>query len=241
MKRKIFFQTLVKPTNQNFSQFTFTWLDKRRPNWPENFSFWNARTLRISDQKFKKKISFSRYDQLIRAGGKSLSHKVYCLISYVEEKQKPDKVIRETKFLPKLVLHIETFNKYVIFLSKKTNFDSSSYIHIGRVRYFRIKDLQDVLDRTMENGIEVDESNMDEQEVNEDSLSDSESNAPDDNSSETASTLTSSNGSEVGMTKTKLLRNMERIKKEVKRAHKVSAKEKEAPPSKRRKMKSKNV
>lgn len=96
----------------------------------------------------------------------------------------------------------------------------------------------------MENGIEVDESNMDEQEVNDDSLSDSESNAPDDNSSETGSTATSSNvtnDSEVGMTKTKLLRNMERIKKKAKRVHKASAKEKEAPPSKRRKTKSKNV
>lgn len=38
-------------------------------------------------------------------------------------KQEPDKVIRETKFLPKLVLRIETFNKYVIYLGKKTKFD----------------------------------------------------------------------------------------------------------------------
>ncbi|XP_037050583.1 Fanconi anemia group I protein isoform X1 [Bradysia coprophila] len=185
------------------------------------------------------------FDQLIRAGGRSLSHKVYCMISYVEEKQLPDKVLRETKFLPKLVLRIETFNKYVIYLGKKTKSDLASYLHIGRVRYFKIKDLQDVLDQTMENGIEVSESNLDEQEEDVDLLSDAEATSVDDgNSSQISSTTASSNltkDSDVGLTKAKILRNMERINKKAKRSNKAAAKEKDAPPSKRRKTKSKNV
>lgn len=191
-----------------------------------------------------------RFDQLVRAAGRSLSHKVYCMITYVEENQKPEKVIRETKFLPKLVLRIETFNKYVIYFGKKTKFDLSNYIHIGRVRYFRIKHLQDVLDQTMEsagNALDVDESNLDEQEQdNDNELSDSESNLPDDSSTPvssitTSSGLTKDGDSDVGMTKAKILRNMDRINKNAKRVQKPSAKEKEAPPSKRRKTKSKNI
>lgn len=189
------------------------------------------------------------FDQLVRAGGRSLSHKVYCMISYVEEKQVPEKVLRETKFLPKLVLRIETFNKYVMHLGKKTKTDLVGYLHIGRVRYFRIKDLQDVLDQTMGNGIEVDESNLEEQEEDADLLSYAdeasadEASADGENSSQTSLTTNSSSltkDSDVGP-KAKILRNMERINKKAKRAHKAAAKEKDAPPSKRRKTKSKNV
>lgn len=162
------------------------------------------------------------------------------MITYVEVKQEPEKVIRETKFLPKLVLRIETFNKYVIHLGKKTKFDLSSHIHIGQVRYFRIKDLQDVLDRTMDNGgdrLEVDESNLDEQEEDNDLMSDSEA---DGNSSQTSTTTSStlSKDTDAGLTEAKILRNMDRINKKAKRA--AGAKEKEAPPPKRRKIKSKN-
>ncbi len=172
-----------------------------------------------------------------------MSQKVYLMINYVEEQQAPEKVIRETKFLPKLVLRIETFNKYVILLAKKTKFDVASYIHIGRVRYFKIKHLQDALDQSMIDGIEVDDSNLDEQEQEEDNdlLSDSE--PIDENSSPASSTTTSSTMTkdlDVGMTKAKVLRNMERINKTAKRAHKASAKEKEAPSSKRRKIKPKS-
>lgn len=118
------------------------------------------------------------------------------------------------------------------------------FSHIGQVRYFKIKHLQDVLDQTMENGrLEVDESNLDEQEQDNDSLSDSEANLPDGDSSQTSSTTTSSGltkDTDLGLTKAKVLRNMDRINKKSKRAKKASVKEKEAPPSKRRKIKSKN-
>ncbi|KAJ6650095.1 Fanconi anemia group I protein [Pseudolycoriella hygida] len=180
------------------------------------------------------------FDQLMRAGGRSLSHYVYCLISYVEETQKPEKVIRETKFLPKLVLRIETFNKYVIHLGKKTKFDLSSHLHLGRVRYFHIKDLQDVLDRSMEteSNIEINDSNLEEQERESDSESDNSSSQTS-SSSTTNSTLIKD--ADVGLTKSKVLRNMERINKEAKRQHKACTKEKDAPPPKRRKTKPKNV
>lgn len=192
------------------------------------------------------------FDQLIRAGGRSLSHKVYCMISYVEEKQVPDKVLRETKFLPKLVLRIETFNKYVIYLGKKTKSDLANYLHIGRVRYFKIKDLQDVLDQTMQIDIEVNESNLDEREEDADAdlLSDAEATSLEDdndgNSSQSSSTTTTNSSnltkdSDVGQTKARVLRNMERINKKAKRTRKAIAKEKDAPPSKRMKTKSKNA
>lgn len=172
----------------------------------------------------------------MRAAGRSLSQKVYHMISYIEEKQKPEKVIREAKFLPKLVLRIETFNKYVIHLGKKTKFDLSTFIHIGRVRYFRIKDLQDVLDRTMNNAdIDVDESNLNEQEQDDDLISDLES--IDDNASEKSSTSSAATReSDVAPNpKAKLLQNMKRLNQSTKRARH----EKEAPPAKRRKTKSK--
>lgn len=200
-----------------------------------------TRTFRTSlFSKFDPNFFSSSFDQLMKAAGRSLSHKVYLMITYVEEQQKPEKVIREAKFLPKLVLGIETFNKYVIHLGKKTKFDFGSYLHIGRVRYFRIKSLQEALEQTM-NRTEVDETNLEDQEEFNDSLSDPESH--DDNSSQTSSTTTNSaltNDTDAGMTKAKLMRNMARINKQSKRSHKASTKEKEAPPSKRRKIKSKN-
>lgn len=167
------------------------------------------------------------------------------MISYVETNQKPEKVLRETKFLPKLVLRIETFNKYVIYLGKKTKCDLVNYLHIGRVRYFRIQDLQNVLDQTMQDGgqSEVDEANLDEQEVDNEMMSDSESNSnleECDSSAKTSSTTTGSSlikDDDDGLTK--IRKNMNKINKKAKRIQ--STKENDAPPSKRRKTKPKNV
>lgn len=161
------------------------------------------------------------------------------MITYVEEKQKPEKVLRETKFLPKLVLRIETFNKYVIALGKKTKIDFTSHLTVGRVRYFRIQHLQDALDKTMQDydQSEVDESNLEEQEVDE-SISDAESNSVEMSgtcSRASSSTSNSNVGNDAGFTEEKLLRNMKHINKKAKRVQKPSTKEKGAPPTKRRK------
>lgn len=164
------------------------------------------------------------------------------MIQYVEEKQNPDKVLRETKFLPKLVLRIETFNKYVIWLGKKTKYDLVQHLHIGRVRFFRIQDLQDALDKTLQEGQieEENESNLDEQEKEDDSNTDSESNLEgeaSESSNARSSPTSSGTNSEVGLRKSKLMRNMEQINKNArkKRVRMTSDNEKRAPPSKRNK------
>lgn len=169
------------------------------------------------------------------------------MITYVEEKQKPEKILRETKFLPKLVLRIETFNKYVIYLGKKTKYNLASHLHIGRVRYFKIKGLQDVLDRTMQDcgHSDVDESNLDEQEIDDEPMSDSDLNSIvelSDTSSPSSSTTRSSGLLKElgdGLTKAKVLRNMDRINKKAKRVQKPDTKG--APPTKRRKTKPKDA
>lgn len=162
------------------------------------------------------------------------------MITYVEERQKPEKVIRETKFLPKLVLRIETFNKYVIHLGKKTKEDLVSHLHIGRVRYFKLKKLQDVLDQTIKDcsQSDVDESNLDEQEVDEeiDEVSDSDSKSHlemEGSTSKTSSTTTSSDLiRESDDDFTKFQKNIAKINKKAKRTH--NTKEKDAPPTKRK-------
>ena len=78
------------------------------------------------------------------------------MISYIEENTLGDgdsrkktnaqtdkaKVLRDTKFIPKLILRIENFDKFVICLGKKTKLDLSKHLHIGTVRDFRIKSSQ---------------------------------------------------------------------------------------------------
>ena len=82
------------------------------------------------------------------------------------------KVLRETKLLPKLILRIESFNKFVIWLGKKTGSDLSNHLHLGTVRDFRIKttELKNVLNQTIEEShqIEMDETQLDEADVNAD-------------------------------------------------------------------------
>nr|XP_019560353.2 LOW QUALITY PROTEIN: Fanconi anemia group I protein [Aedes albopictus] len=55
-------------------------------------------------------------------------------------KKNREKVLRQTKLIPKLVFRIETFNKFVLLLSKKTKKDLTYLLHIGTVRDFRIKE-----------------------------------------------------------------------------------------------------
>lgn len=95
-----------------------------------------------------------KFDQLVRTGGKHLATKVYSMILHIDENLLPEqnetskknsahldklKVVAGTKFTPRLILCLESFNKFVIILSKKTKYDLSSYLHIGTVRDFRIK------------------------------------------------------------------------------------------------------
>lgn len=113
-----------------------------------------------------------KFDQLIKVAGKPLAENVYGLITYIEEniiipdgkkgkKNDPQlskaKVLKETKFLPRLILNLENFNKFVILLSKKTKNDLTGLLHIGTVRDFRIKtsELREAIQKSIQKGSNV--------------------------------------------------------------------------------------
>ncbi|XP_014090241.2 Fanconi anemia group I protein homolog isoform X3 [Bactrocera oleae] len=94
----------------------------------------------------------TKFEFLLRAIGKPLPTNIYALISYIEanvidkDQEKhlnPEadgaKILRETKFIPKVVLHLESFNRFVIILSKKTNSCISNFLHQGTVHDFRFR------------------------------------------------------------------------------------------------------
>lgn len=126
----------------------------------------------------------TKFDQLVQTIGKKLPLKVYAMISYIEDnifgheneeasedeaapkrpkkkvpKNQKAKVMRDTKNIPKLILRIENFNKFVISLSKKTEHDLSKCLHLGTVRDFRIKttELREAIDKIRQNDSENDE------------------------------------------------------------------------------------
>ncbi|EDV98457.1 GH22660 [Drosophila grimshawi] len=122
-----------------------------------------------------------KFEQLLRNVGKSLPANIYQLISYVEYnildeepagKRTPqaerDKVLRETRLIPKVILGIENFNKHIILLSKKfKSYDRlSDHLHFGAVRDFNIQsgDLRAVIEQTYSDSCqsEVSESNLEE-------------------------------------------------------------------------------
>lgn len=99
----------------------------------------------------------------MKFAGKQLSPVVYKLILYLEECQKQaaestqgkkknvdsnilkNKVLRETKMIPKVIFEIEQFSKSVVQLGKKTNVDLAHYVGQGTARDFRILNLKEVL------------------------------------------------------------------------------------------------
>lgn len=115
--------------------------------------------------------------------GKPLPSNIYALITYIEsnileesskKKINPQaekaKVLRETKFIPKIVLCIENFNKHVIMLAKKTNDRLANLLHYGTVRDFRIKtsDLKAAIDRTLSHSSQIDAEENNEEDITQD-------------------------------------------------------------------------
>ncbi|XP_049278878.1 Fanconi anemia group I protein [Anopheles funestus] len=118
---------------------------------------------------------------LVVKSSKPLASKIYDLIPFIEEniigqeegeeepssaKSNRDKVLRQTKLIPKLVFRIETFNKIVMQLSKKTKKDLTYLLHMGTVRDFRIKTsaLVEAIQRTITDRTNPEET-VDEEEV----------------------------------------------------------------------------
>ncbi|XP_050081873.1 Fanconi anemia group I protein isoform X2 [Anopheles aquasalis] len=81
--------------------------------------------------------------------------------SSAKAKSNRDKVLRQTKFLPRLVFRIESYNKIVTQLSRKTKKDLTYLLHMGTVRDFRIKTsaLKEAIEKTVTHGGDDDESN----------------------------------------------------------------------------------
>ncbi|XP_035772675.1 Fanconi anemia group I protein-like isoform X2 [Anopheles albimanus] len=82
--------------------------------------------------------------------------------SAAKAKANRNKVLRQTKFLPKLVFRIESYNKIVTQLSRKTKKDLTHLLHMGTVRDFRIKTsaLKEAIEKTVTHGGDDDESNQ---------------------------------------------------------------------------------
>lgn len=74
------------------------------------------------------------------------------------------KVLRVTRQLPKLVLRVENFNKFVLLLGKKTKNDLAAYLHVGTVRDFKIRRsaLRENMERATSDAAAADDELMDE-------------------------------------------------------------------------------
>uniref|UniRef100_A0A034W2D0 Fanconi anemia group I protein-like protein n=1 Tax=Bactrocera dorsalis TaxID=27457 RepID=A0A034W2D0_BACDO len=129
----------------------------------------------------------TKFEFLLRAIGKSLPTNIYALISYIEEnvidkdqenhlnpKAGGVKILRETKHIPKVVLHLESFNRFVIILSKKTNSRISNFLHQGTVHDFRFRThaltaaVQRTFSLSREISVDFSDENMIEKEIKED-------------------------------------------------------------------------
>lgn len=109
---------------------------------------------------------YFRFERLVKLTGKQLTPSIYKLIMYIEENQKkisnspkkktPDssilksRVLKETRLIPKVILQIEQFSKYVIQLSNKTKIDLSKLAGQGTVRDFRIMGLKETLEKNID-------------------------------------------------------------------------------------------
>ncbi|XP_058062569.1 Fanconi anemia group I protein [Anopheles bellator] len=117
----------------------------------------------------------TKFNLVVKAS-KPLASKIYDLIPFIEEnvlgqeedeepassakaKSNRDKVLRQTKLIPKLVFRIESFNKIVTQLSRKTKKDLTCLLHLGTVRDFRIKTsaLMEAIEKTVSDGVTDDD------------------------------------------------------------------------------------
>ncbi|XP_018402667.1 PREDICTED: Fanconi anemia group I protein [Cyphomyrmex costatus] len=101
-----------------------------------------------------------KFIQVIQSAGKSLKSVFYNLITYIEEhqnakKSKTDsliqrnKILKETRVIPRVICEIEQFHKEILSLDKKTGIPLEIYIKHSITRDFRIKSTQliEALDR----------------------------------------------------------------------------------------------
>ncbi|CAL7938106.1 unnamed protein product [Xylocopa violacea] len=137
-----------------------------------------------------------KFIQVVQLAGKSLKTAFYNLVMYVEENQNKlnsksdssaqrNKILKETKTIPRVVYEIEQFNKEILLLGKRTAIPLEKYIKQSVTRDFRIKNPQLVeglekMDVSMliSPDVETSENDMHTSNVNE-----TESNSDDETSS----------------------------------------------------------
>lgn len=104
----------------------------------------------------------AQFEHVIKMAGKTLSPIVYKLILFIDEYQKQEaeaqkskdastlknKVLKETKLIPKVVYEIEQLSRSVIQLSNKAKVDLTKYIGQGTTRDFRLLQLKEVVENT---------------------------------------------------------------------------------------------
>ncbi|XP_043519623.1 Fanconi anemia group I protein isoform X2 [Frieseomelitta varia] len=94
-----------------------------------------------------------KFIQVVQLAGKPLKSTFYNLVTYVEENQNKlqsksdsyaqrNKILKETKVIPRVVYEIEQFNKEILLLSKRTGVPLENYIKHSITRDFRIKNPQ---------------------------------------------------------------------------------------------------
>ncbi|KAK1122548.1 hypothetical protein K0M31_008998 [Melipona bicolor] len=94
-----------------------------------------------------------KFIQVVQLAGKPLKSTFYNLVTYIEENQNKlqsksdsyaqrNKILKETKVIPRVVYEIEQFNKEILLLSKRTGVPLENYIKHSITRDFRIKNPQ---------------------------------------------------------------------------------------------------
>ncbi|XP_071633870.1 Fanconi anemia group I protein isoform X1 [Temnothorax longispinosus] len=93
-----------------------------------------------------------KFIQVIQSAGKPLKSAFYNLITHTEENQnvskkahsntQKNKILKETKIIPRVVFEIEQFHNEILSLDKKTGVPLETYIKHSITRDFRIKNTQ---------------------------------------------------------------------------------------------------
>ncbi|KAL0110270.1 hypothetical protein PUN28_013728 [Cardiocondyla obscurior] len=92
-----------------------------------------------------------KFIQVIQLAGKTLKSAFYNLITHTEENQtaklkdaymQRNKILKETKVIPRVIFEIEQFHTEILSLSKKTGVPLETYIKNSITRDFRIKNAQ---------------------------------------------------------------------------------------------------
>ncbi|KAL9917468.1 Fanconi anemia complementation group I [Glossina fuscipes fuscipes] len=117
----------------------------------------------------------TKFDILLKVVGKALPSNFYALITYIESnvldtdkkhKRNPQvgaaKVLRETKFISKVILCIENFNKTIVLLAKRTDLRLANFVHVGTARDYRVKtsDLKAAIDRTLSHSSQIEDAEV---------------------------------------------------------------------------------